>query len=139
MFETCSSLYETLVRARAVSRTVAVPGFGGTDFVIPDNLGLSAGATLSPGTLRARLNALCEGPDAWSRVIQPNVGSSVVAQNICANGTFLSTFLFGPNGINAAASNVGLIRQIESNVPRVSRGFVLLDGTFGGLGTFWIS
>ena len=137
VFETCSALYETLVRARAVSRTVAVPGFSGTDFVIPDNLGLTAGATLSPGTLRARLNALCEGPDAWSRVIQPNVGSSVVAQNICANGTFLNTFLFGPNGINAATSNVGLIRQIESNTPRVSRGLVLLDGVLGPLAVWF--
>lgn len=138
VFETCSALYETLVRARAVSRTVAAPGFEATDFVIPDALDVSLlGVALTPGDLLTRLNSLCEGPDAWSLRVQPRAGLGLGAQNLCADGTFLHTFLFGPNGVNVAAARTGFIRQIDGVPPRVSQGFVLLDGTLGGLGT-WV-
>jgi len=139
VFETCSALYESVVRDSAVSRTVAVPGFESTDFLIPDALDISLlGVALAPGDLLARLNSLCEGPDAWSLRIQPRAGAGLGAQNLCADGTFLHTFLFGPNGVNAAASRTGFIRQIEGLPPRASQGFVLLGGSLTGVGSVWI-
>lgn len=138
VFETCSALYETLVRASAVSRTVAVPGFESADFVIQDPLDVSLlGVALMPVDLLTRLKSLCEGPDAWSLRIQPRAGSGLSGQNLCADGAFLNTFLFGPNGINAAAARTGFIRQIDGVPPRVSQGFVLLDGTLPSMSVWF--
>jgi hypothetical protein len=111
----------TLPSLKAILETGNSPFVGvGNFYDTADDLGIAASTNFDPSTFTQDLQDYCLAS------VPPNFPS----QQVCANGTFMNTFLFGSSGLftssNAVFSGVLPSKQNGNAVLSWTRGYLLL-------------
>jgi hypothetical protein len=113
----------TLAALKGTLQNNSTRPFVGLDtfYYIAADLDLAESTNFNPTTFEAALTTKCASP------IVP--GSKLQQQAICANGTFMDSFLFGTNGLfkNNSASFAGVLssKQNGKTVLTWTRGYLL--------------
>lgn len=126
-YSLCSSRYERVISAAQVTNG-ALPDvrqsqsrFVGIDSAFwATQFGKSSDRiwdiTATPSRLQTTLETYCAGPSAWSSILK-RLGSepSVHDINQCANATYISTMLFGVNGLFREGRSPTIARTLSSD------------------------
>ena len=113
---------ETLSALTGILQTSTSPFVGVDNFYYTARgLNVNESVNFSSTTFESELLATCA---------QPISGNNLLAQGICANGTFMDTFLFGINGLfNGSSANFAGVLASKQNGTTVltwTRGYLLL-------------
>lgn len=101
----------------------SISSFVGIDnfYYTADDLNLAESTNFDPAAFEAVLTTKCSAPISGSKLFQ---------QAICANGTFMNSFLFGNNGLfNGSSANFAGVLSPKQNGTTVltwTRGYLLL-------------
>lgn len=112
----------TLLTLKSTLQTSTSPFVGIDNFYYTaDDLNVAESTNFNPITFATNLETKCAAPIAGSKLFQ---------QSICANGTFMNSFLFGINGLfnNSTTNFAGVLasKQNGSTVLTWTRGYLLL-------------
>ncbi|MDP3560418.1 MAG: hypothetical protein Q8R79_08755 [Legionellaceae bacterium] len=112
----------TMASFKSALETSTEP-FVGTDnfFYTAEGLGYTPSTGFDPSVFQANLAAYCSGP----------VVGQFNAQNVCPNGNFMNTYLFGPSGLftGSTATFAGVLDPANADNETVltwTRGYLLL-------------
>ncbi len=109
------ALFKTAVQT-STSPLVGIDNF----FFTSKDLGYSPSTGFNRSTFQTSLNSYCSG----------SVSGRFNAQNVCPNGNFMNTYLFGPSGlfISSSATFAGVLNPVVAGetVLTWTRGYLLL-------------
>jgi hypothetical protein len=141
---TCYSVYENVVVSVSANASNNYPvahltqqaGYATTHFLGISSLYFALqewgaiGNANPQQSLQEALQRNCGGTNAWPKVLSMyNNDASSIAQNGCANGTFISAYVYGANALRIPPDKLTPVKTINGTDPTWTRGFVVLSGS----------